>query len=152
MSSDQQQIATPRTVSGRVIVIGLFLLGITATGVLWTYWHLHLVPFMPLQESLAAEFEHSSPRVDGGRRKMHKGTPKILRVVMRVPFDPTDAEADVQNQIEQRMTRVMELATQHTPIGEYDLLEVHLYQETKEDELRQKTFLKDLKSLEEAGA
>ena len=151
MTPDQQQIEVHRTVSGRKIVVTMFVMAIFATGILWTYWHLHLAPFMPLQESIAAEFDHSSPRVDGGRRKMHKGTPMILRVVMRVPFDPTDADSDIQNQIEQRMTRVVELATKYTPIGEYDLLEVHMYQETKEEKLRQKTFTKNLKSSRDAA-
>jgi hypothetical protein len=34
----------------------MFAFGIVATGTMWAYWHLHLMPFMPLQESLAAEF------------------------------------------------------------------------------------------------
>lgn len=123
----------------------MFALAIVATGTLWTYWNLHLMPFMPLQEALEAEFDHSSPRVDGGRRKTHKGTPMILRVVMRVPFDPNDSGADVQNQIEARLDRTRELAADLIDLEKYEVLEVHLYEEEKEGRLSQKTFTKDLK-------
>lgn len=129
-----------------MLVVIMFTLGIIATGILWTYWHLHLMPFMPLQEALAEEFEHSSPRVDGGRRKIHKGTPMTLRVVMRVPFDPTAVDAESQDQIEHRIERTLELAEQHSELQQYEMLEVHLYQESPEDELRQKEFLKELAS------
>lgn len=132
------------SVSGRLVVVVMFLLGLTATGILWMYWHLHMMPFMPLQEALAAEFSESSPRVDGGRRKQHKGTPMILRVVMRVPFDPTAADAENQDQIEARIERTRELAVRHAAIDEYELLEIHMYQEAKEDQIQQKTFLKEL--------
>ena len=70
------------TISGRYVVISMFALAFVLIGALYTYWNLHLMPFMPLQEALAAKFEESSPRVDGGRRKMHKGTPNILRVAV----------------------------------------------------------------------
>ena len=75
-------------VSGRWMVLGLIAFGVLTTGALWTYWNLHVGPFRPMQDALAVTFPHSSPRVDGGQRKMHKGTPKVLRVVMRVDFDP----------------------------------------------------------------
>ncbi|MGV2336082.1 MAG UNVERIFIED_CONTAM: hypothetical protein LVR18_18880 [Planctomycetaceae bacterium] len=48
-----------RRVSGRLIVASMFLLGICATSFLYTYWTLHLMPFMPLQESLVREFPGS---------------------------------------------------------------------------------------------
>ncbi|MEQ9408627.1 MAG: hypothetical protein RIK87_12905 [Fuerstiella sp.] len=131
-------------VPGRLIVVAMFSLGIIATGILWTYWQLHLMPFMPLQKSLAAEFDESSPRVDGGRRKSHKGTPMILRVVMRVPFDPIADDPETQQKVQERLTRTRELAEEHADLDSYELLEVHLYKESKEQELQQKTFLQDL--------
>lgn len=142
--ADSTDSGSEKTVSGNLVIVIMFTLGICATGLLWTYWHLHLMPFMPLQESLAAEFSKSSPRVDGGRRKTHKGTPMILRVVMRVPFDPTAEDAETQDQIAHRLDRTRELAVSHTAIDEYELLEVHLYQELKEKQLHQKLFLKEL--------
>ena len=48
--SDQQATAPPaaRTISGRWLVIGMFAMGITATGLLYAYSTLHLGPFKPL--------------------------------------------------------------------------------------------------------
>ncbi len=145
-TADSSFEGSDKRVSGRLVVIAMFTLGIVATGILWTYWNLHLMPFMPLQEALSSEFEESSPRVDGGRRKIHKGTPMVLRVVMRVPFDPTVSDAETQTKIEERLDRTRELAIKHTAIDEYELLDVHLYFEPKEKEIRQKTFQKTLKS------
>jgi hypothetical protein len=104
------------------------------------------MPFMPLQEVLEKEFPKSSPRVDGGRRKTHKGTPMILRIVMRVPFDPTSSDADVQTQIEQRIIRTQELAVLYAELDKYEQLDIHMYNEPKEKILLQKTFHKDLKT------
>lgn len=133
-----------KTISGSRLVVAMFGMAILATGCLWFYWDLHLMPYMPLQEALAEEFEKSSPRVEGGQRKMHKGTPLILRVVMRVPFDPTATDPETQNTIEGRIERTKELAAKYTEIDQFETLEVHLYFEPKEKELRQKTFSKSL--------
>ena len=131
-------------ISGRKIVFAMFAMGFLATGLLWLYWDLHLQPFMPLQEALAGEFEKSSPRVDGGQRKSHKGTPRVLRVVMRVPFDPTSRAIEAQTAIEERIQRTHELAKKYAKIEEYELLEVHLFHEQKEQMISQKTFSKDI--------
>ena len=132
------------TVSGRKLVMSMFLLAVVSTSVLWHYWDMHMMPFMPLQRTLAAEFEDSSPRVDGGQRKMHKGTPMILRVVMRVPFDPTATDIETQNLLEQRLQKTQQLALADSGLPKYDLLEIHLFNENKEQTIRQKTFLKEL--------
>ena len=137
-----QEAPQDRTISGKVIVLSMFTLAIVATGTLWAYWSLHMLPFMPLQEALAEQFENSSPRVDGGRRKMQNSTPMILRAVMRVPFDPNDSSAETQDLIEDRITATMELAVRYTPVNEYEILEIHLYMEKKEDAISQKTFSK----------
>lgn len=135
---------TEKTISGSRLVIAMFGMAIVATGLLWFYWDLHLMPYMPLQEALAEEFEDSSPRVEGGQRKMHKGTPLILRVVMRVPFDPTAADGQTQQEIERRILRTRELATKYSDIENFETLEVHLYFQPKEKTLKQKTFSKSL--------
>ena len=122
----------------------MFTLGIAATGTLWFFWNVQLMPFMPLQDALVAEFEDCSPRVDGGRKKGQKGTPKILRVVMRVPFDPTSPDESVQMQIETRLNRTEELARQFVLTDDYELLEMHLFSEHKEKSLRQKTFTRQI--------
>lgn len=135
-----------RYISGRKVVVAMFAMAFLATGLLWFYWNLHLQPFMPLQEALAVEFKKSSPRVDGGQRKQHKGTPKFLRVVMRVPFDPNATDAETQSLIETRIERTRELALKYTPEDEYEYLELHFYQEQKEQRLSQKEFQKSMKS------
>lgn len=140
------QLSDQKTISGSKLVIAMFGLAITATSILWFYWDMHLMPYMPLQEALATEFEDSSPRVDGGQRKIHKGTPMILRVVMRVPFDPTSSELDIQNQIESRIARTKELAISHTEVEKFQTLEVHMYFQIKEKTIKQKTFEKSLKN------
>jgi hypothetical protein len=128
-------------VSGRAVVIGMFTFGIAATATLWIYWTLHTGPFRPLQDALAAEFPGSLPRVDGGQRKMHKGTPKILRVVLKVDFDPvTDTR-----QGQQVLDRVEELARHHIDLNVYDFLDVYLYQGVPESVLREKEFERTLR-------
>ncbi|MEO2015123.1 MAG: hypothetical protein ABGZ53_12205 [Fuerstiella sp.] len=124
----------------------MFTLGIVATGTLWYFWNLQLMPFMPLQDALVAEFEGCSPRVDGGRMKGQEGMPKILRIVMRVPFDPTSSEPSVQSRIATRLSRTKELAQKFVVTNDYELLEVHLFSEHKEQELRQKTFTRQFSS------
>ena len=134
------------TVSGTKVVVAMFALAITATSILWFYWDMHLMPYMPLQAALAEEFEDCSPRVDGGQRKMHKGSKMILRVVMRVPFDPTLSDAGVQDLIETRISRTRELAeTRVSNFYKFETLEVHMYYQLQEKTIQQKTFEKTLK-------
>jgi hypothetical protein len=128
-------------VSGRAVVIGMFTFGIAATSILWIYWTLHTGPFRPLQDALAVEFPGSVPRVDGGQRKMHKGTPKILRVVLRVDFDPVTGTRQGQ----QTLDRVEKLARHHIDLNAYDVLDVYLYHGVPERDLREKEFERTLK-------
>ena len=86
--SSQHRI-TRRGISGKVIVGSMFFMGICATTFLYTFWTLHLMPFMPLQEAIVKEFPGSAPRVDGGRKKLHKGTPNVLRIVLKSEVDPS---------------------------------------------------------------
>lgn len=136
MATDDQD----RRVSGRKVVAAMFALGFLATGLLWFYWDLHLRPFMPLQTALAEEYENSSPRVDGGQRRIHKSTPRVLRVVMRAPFNPLSSDAEVQAAIAERLQRTQQLAFKYAQLDQYDLLEMHLYHEQKEQGIMQKTF------------
>ena len=118
----------------------MFVMGFTATGILWTYWQLHLMPFMPLQKALFEEFEDSSPRVEGGQRKIHKHTPPILRVVMRVPFDPTSDDEESQKLTQHRLDRIETLAAEHTQLADFEIIEVHLFQEPQEQPRREQQF------------
>lgn len=97
--------------------------GLIASGSLWTYWHYHTAPFIPLQVAIANEFKASSPRVDGGQRKMHKGTPKLLWIVLRVQFNP-ETETDRALKVAER---VVELATEHLDLTEFEQLNVRQF-------------------------
>ncbi len=146
--SDEVKSGGVRRVSGRMLVAAMFAMGITATGLLFLYWNLHLMPFMPLQKAIVAEFKGSAPRVEGGRRKMHKGTPMLLRVVMKVPFDPVSTDTATTEKLDLYMRRIHELASVHTEIQLYEFLEVHFYHLVKEKELRERTLRRSLKSWE----
>lgn len=137
---------SPR-ISGTLIVLTMFGFGILSTLMIWTYWNWHIEPFMPLQLAIENEFEDSSPRVEGGQRKMSKKTPRILRVTMRVDFDPS-IEANAK-QSEQRIQRVAELAGQHQDLTSYEFLEFHFYQPVpRENRLRKKSFTRSLPDVE----
>lgn len=141
MSNSEATVQKPKdaTISGRVVVIAMFLFAATGIAFLQYYWNRHLKPFMPLQKAIAAQFDNSSPRVDGGQRKMSKDTPRVLRVVMRVPFDPEDDEND--EVIRQRISSVAKLAAEHAGLREYEIFTTHFYQEKPGSrKLRQKTF------------
>ena len=58
MSAEEPLEVSPDdgTISGKSVVISMFVLAVVLIGALYTYWNLHLMPFMPLQEALAAEF------------------------------------------------------------------------------------------------
>jgi hypothetical protein len=140
------------TISGRKLVIMLFAFGALATATLWGYWQLHMMPFMPLQAALVEAFgKDCAPRVEGGQRKMHKQTTRMLRVVMRVPFDPEIDDSETQARIVKYLTQVRDIAENHVDITEYDTLELHLFQENQEQALKQFTVRKNLKSWQDVN-
>jgi len=69
--------------------VGIFVFAFIVTGTMWVYWRLQDGPFIPLEQALSMEFRGSRPRVEGGQRKMHKDSPAILQITMKVDFDPT---------------------------------------------------------------
>ncbi len=108
------------------MVLGMFAFGILATGILFAYWQWHTAPFQELQMALAKEFPGCRPRVEGGQHKTHKGTPRILRVVLKVDFRPDQKTA----RSEAMADRVMVLAAIHLhqePLTDYEVVEIHLY-------------------------
>lgn len=125
-----EAIAESRTVSGSTVVIAMFGLGILATTALWVYWTKHLEPFMPMQIALNEKFEGASTRIDGGQRKLHKGTPSVLSVRMKIPFDPNEDmnEAKVQDIAE----TCVELSKIHVADMQFDEIVVLLYHQVKE--------------------
>ena len=121
--------------SGRWVVVGMLIFGIVATAGLWLYWELHTRPFRPLQEALVQEFPGSSPRVQGGQRKIHEHTPRVLQVVMRVDFNPVADES----QARRVAAHVVELARRHTDRASYTRIEVGLFQPLAEQDPRMRT-------------
>jgi hypothetical protein len=121
--------------SGRWVVLAMFGFGIVATAGLWTYWELHTRPFRALQEAIVREFPESNPRVQGGRKKMHKGTPRVLQVVMRVRFDPVAREDEASRVA----ARVAELAARHQDLSQYDTVEIGLFRPVAEQDPRMRT-------------
>lgn len=106
--------------------MGMFLFAIVMSTGLWVYWYFHTKPFQAFQLAIAQAFPKSYPRVEGGQQRIHKGTPRILRVTMKVPFNPKDETAE--QQVQSVMTRLEQLAQQHTEFASYDRFEVHLVQ------------------------
>jgi hypothetical protein len=135
-----QTVPRPRRVSGSGMVLGMLAFGICTTAGMWIYWTLHTGPFRPLQDAIAAAFPHSSPRVDGGQHKMHKGTPKILRIVMRVEFDPVTQTARGDEVVDS----LEKIAGKYVDLPAYDELQVYLYQGVPEQEVRQQEYTRDL--------
>ncbi len=127
--------------SGRAVVLGLLLFGLTLTGLLWIYWTLHTAPFRPLQDALAREFPGSLPRVEGGQRKIHKGTPRILRATLRVDFDLTkDSKRG-----DQVLDQVQKLAARYVDLSSYDEISVFLYHGVPEQQIQEREFNRPLK-------
>jgi hypothetical protein len=149
-SADDQVAPEPATVSGKAVVVGMFVFGVMTTSLIWFYWNKHIEPFMPLQMALAGEFDNSSPRVEGGQRKIHKTTPKLLRVTMRSPYDPTAEEFN--ERIEVDLRKIADIASDYLDLSSFDLLEVHFYKPNPEKLLLRKEFLRSLPNLEPVDA
>ncbi len=141
--TDTDPLPRGRTISGSMVVLAMFVFAMCGVAVLQIYWNRHLEPFMELQTALAERFDDekgkSSPRVDGGQRKMSKNTPRILRVVMRIPFDPEDDENGAA--IRERIHAVADVAVKHVKLHQdYDILTTHFYMEIPGGTVRQETF------------
>jgi hypothetical protein len=128
-------------ISGRAVVIAMFVFGAAVTGAMWLYWTMNSGAFRPLQDALAAEFPGSLPRVDGGQHKMQTNPPRILRATLKVEFDPTRETA----RGEQVLSRVEQIARRHVNLADYDILQVFLYYGIPEKNLVEREFSRDLK-------
>lgn len=117
-----------------MIVVGMFVMGLTACGLLFLYFELNTRPFRPLREAIGREFRHSRPNVEGGRPK-GRGE-MTLRISMSVPFDPT-VEADVVDPV---LARVLTLARQHHTLTDYDQVQVNLIHFVPEKDAIRKEF------------
>lgn len=146
-SSDKNPsvIDAPFEVSGAKVIIGLFVFAFLMSCVLWVYWSMHTGPFLPLQRAIFREFPKSFPHVEGGQRRMHKNTPKTLRVTMRVAFDPESA--DEKQQVEKVYYQLVELAKKNIAFKDFELFEVHLVQMRPEHSAKKLTITRDVAPL-----
>lgn len=123
-----------RVLSGRSLVIGMLLMGISATVVMFIYWDQHTRPFRSLREAIGREFRHSRPNVEGGR---HKGRgPRMLRISMSVDFPPAEDTTHANDVFQ----RVLEITRQIQDMREFDKIEVNLIQIVPEELAKVKTF------------
>ena len=136
----------PKTISGRWLVIGMFAMGITATGLLYIYSTLHLGPFKPLQEAIVLEFPGSSPRVDGGKKRMHLDTPTILRILMKSNMDLLSETEESLLEIRNTRIRIAELALENVTLPDLAIIELHLYKLLQEDQILKRSYRLDLES------
>ena len=124
-------------------------MGITATGLLYAYSTLHLGPFKPLQEAIVQEFPGSSPRVDGGKKRMQLDTPTILRILMKSEIDPLSADEQSVREMLALRQRIAELAREKVPLPDLAIIELHVYKLVQEEQILKRSYRLDLKSGED---
>ena len=108
--------------SGIWVVCGILGLGLVSILALWLYTDMHTAPFLALRDAIHAEYPSSAPQVEGGQRKIQKRTPRILRVTVRVSWDPRETDDEVADMVD----RIVALADEHHGLGQYDLFDVYL--------------------------
>lgn len=146
MSDSQTTFPKERTISGRLLVVGMFVMGITLTSLLYAYSKLHLGPFRSLQDAIVNEFPGSAPRVDGGKKKPSKNTPTILRILVKTEVDPLSRTEESELQLRFMRKRIGELALEKVPLPDLAILEIHIYKLLKEDDIHKRSYRMDLKA------
>ena len=121
-------------------------MGITATGLLYAYSTLHLGPFKPLQEAIVKEFPGSSPRVDGGKKRMQLDTPTILRILMKSEIDLLSEDEESVRKMLAMRKRIAELVGEKVTLPDLAILELHVYKLLQEDQILKRSYRLDLKS------
>src|SRR5262249_19637873 len=129
-----------REIPGRYVVLGLLAFGMLSTAGIWTYWKLHLAPFMPLQKALVQAYPGSSPRVEGGRTKTSQ---RILRIVLTIEFPPEEGDPRVQEMIE----RIVAIAREHLNFADYEDLEIFLVHRPPEKSPQQYEYRRSLREM-----
>jgi len=113
---------------GPWIIAGMFLFASLVSLGLWTYWELHTRPFREMTDRLGREFPASSPRVEGGKHGLHRDTDEVLRIVMRIDYDPAAAPERYADQID----RIMQIAAAELSLEPYDRCDIHLFRQEVE--------------------
>ena len=122
-------------VSGRVIVVAMFLLGLVLASLLFVYFEFNTRPFRPLRDAIGREFKRSRPNVEGGRPKGRGAM--TLRITMSVSFDPLHDDSKSKDVL----ARVLSIARQHQDLTRYEKCEVNLIHFVPEKEAITKTFV-----------
>lgn len=139
---------SPREFSGTKVMLGIFALAIAASASVWIFSYYHAKPFQPLQTAIHRAFPKAYPQVQGGQRRMHRNTPKTLRITIQVGFDPEPREAD--QQVEEVVARLEELARQHLDFTSYEIFEIHLVRRVPEHKAKMRTITREIsKSVKE---
>ena len=133
----------PHVVSGRYVVIGLLVLGLIATILLFVYWDLQTKPFRPLREAIGRKFRHSRPNVEGGRPK-GRG-PWTLRISLTVNFPPFEDSLRATEVFDQ----IVELAREYHDLSEVDRVEVNLIQFVPQEVAKTRQFIWDARQSDE---
>ncbi|MEZ6064294.1 MAG: hypothetical protein R3B90_00980 [Planctomycetaceae bacterium] len=116
-------LADSRRFGGRALVFLMLGFGVVMTGIMFAYWELYTREFRPLQAAIAAEFPESTPRAIGGTHKSHlPGHPSVMRIIIRVDFDPRSAE----QQAREAANRLTEIARRKIDISKYQVFEIFL--------------------------
>lgn len=140
---------SPREFSGTKLIVGIFALAIVMAASVWGYSYFHAKPFQSLATAIFAEFPKSYPQVQGGQRRMHRDTPKVLRITMQVLFDPELKESD--ERVEALVARLEELARQHLDFSSYQIFEVHLVQRVPEHKAKKRTITREIAAPSASG-
>ncbi|WP_339746710.1 hypothetical protein [uncultured Rubinisphaera sp.] len=115
---------------GRWLIAVMFLFAISVSVGLWTYWELHTRPFRSLTDALGETFPNSSPRVEGGKHGLHREIDSILRIVLRIDYNP-DLESD---RYEKDVETILQMAANHIELQAYDRCDIHLFRQSPEEE------------------
>ncbi len=129
--------SSPRSslrIPGKVVVILMVLLGLSATAGIFGYWELRTGPFRELTEAIGRQLPGSLPKVEGGR---HRGGPPMLRIAVRVAFEPNAETAETQAVVNQ----IVRLAQQHADLSQFEEFQLHLFQLAPERRAKQASFV-----------
>lgn len=134
-------------IPGAWVALGILVLGLLFTATLWWYTDMHAGPFRGLRDAIQSEFPAAVPQVEGGQRKIHRETPKILRITLRVKQDPREDDRHVARMVD----RLVVLADEHHGLAGYDLLDVYLVWYRPEQKAVSRHEQREVRRLIEAG-
>ncbi|TWT59409.1 hypothetical protein [Rubinisphaera italica] len=115
---------------GRWLIAVMFLFAISVSVGLWTYWELHTRPFRSLTDALGEKFPDSNPRVEGGKHGLHRDIDSILRIVIRIEYNPEREPERYENDV----LTILQMAANHVELQAYDRCDIHLFRQTPEEE------------------